>query len=399
MKPLWKMLFTLLVGLGAFGSADAAQFKVVYAFKGGSDGAWPNGVILDHGVLYGTTSRGGNTDCYKHKGCGTAFKITPDGTKTTLALFGPERMDGKNPFAPLTLARDGNFFGTTDAGGKHNRGSIFELTPSGTVTIVHSFNWNSDGAYPQHAALLADRKGNLYGVDPNGPNGAVYKIDADGSETVLHQFSGGADGAAPYGTPLRDPKSGDLYGTTLLGGYICGNTPYGSCGLLFKIAGNGSYSVLHFFDYSGLGPYGGLVADDDGNLYGTTLYGGGSNSCPYSSGCGSVFKLAPDGTFSILYTFTGGAESYPGSGLIRDSNGNLYGTTIGYDFTAGSVFEVSPQGVETTLHVFTYTDGANPSSDLVFDNRGHIYGATSNGGYMKGVCSRGGCGVIFEITP
>lgn len=397
MARIQTMLCAVLIAIVAFGPAGAAQFKVIYTFKGGSDGASPYGVILDHRVLYGTTYLGGDTGCYKHLGCGTAFKLTPDGTKTTLALFGPQRRNGKSPRAPLTRSDDGNFFGTTDFGGKHNRGAVFELTPDGTVTIVHSFTWGLDGASPQQAALLADRKGNLYGTDPSGPYGAVFKIKADGSETVLHLFGDRADGAIPYGTLLRD-KSGNLFGTASFGGTNCENIS--GCGVIFKVASDGTYSVLYSFDYNAYEPWGGLVADDNGNLYGTTSKGGDPNYCTNTFGCGTVFKFAADGTFSILYAFhDDGDGAFPYSGLIRDADGNLYGTTNGeiMDDTFqlyGSVFEVSPQGVETTLHSFQGgTDGSNPTTDLVSDGRGHLYGA-ADGGDKK--CQ---CGVIFEITP
>ena len=280
--------------------------------------------------------------------------------------------------------------------------------------------------------MIADKAGNLYGTTPVGGGtdtcgplkdqqsagcGIVFKIAARGGESVLHAFTGGSDGASP-GAGLTADGAGNLYGTTLAGGGTdnCGLGPYG-CGVVFKIAANGTESVLHVFvgkAKDGAYPSAALIADQQGNFYGTTAGGGSTDNCGAqkkgfrAAGCGTVFKLAPDGTESILHVFTGGTDgAYPFGGVIADSTGNLYGTTAGGGGTAncglgpygcGIVFKLAPDGTETVLHVFTgkTKDGGYPTAGLIMDKNGNLYGTT----YEGGIASCGnhvGCGTVFRL--
>jgi uncharacterized repeat protein (TIGR03803 family) len=188
----------------------------------------------------------------------------------------------------------------------------------------------------------------------------VFKLSPNGTETVLHTFTGGSDGANPNGALIAD-TAGNLYGNTTYGGDGGSCSHFGGCGVVFKLSPDGTETVLHTFTggSDGANPIAGLIADRAGNLYGTTFFGGGRGSC--YRGCGVVFKLSPDGAETVLHTFTGGSDgSSPEAPLIADSAGNLYGTTdygggicSGPFAGCGVVFKLSPDGVETVLHTFT----------------------------------------------
>jgi uncharacterized repeat protein (TIGR03803 family) len=227
----------------------------------------------------------------------------------------------------------GNLYGTTESGGASGAGVVFKLNKTGE-TVLYSFTGGADGWSPV-AGLIRDSAGNLYGTTFGGGarfgesgSGVVFKLDTTGTETVLYSFTGGADGGSPAAGLIRD-SAGNLYGTTELGGVS-------GAGVVFKLDTTGTETVLHSFTGpGGENPYAGLIADSAGNLYGTT-YGGGA------SGSGVVFKLDTTGTETVLYSFTGGADGgSPVAGLIRDSAGNLYGTTYeGGTSDAGVVFKL-----------------------------------------------------------
>jgi uncharacterized repeat protein (TIGR03803 family) len=196
---------------------------------------------------------------------------------------------------------------------------------------------------------------------------------ARGSETVLYSFTGGNDGAYPYARLLAD-NAGNLYGTTESGGGATDCEEEGGCGTVFKLAPDGTETVLYSFCNQtncadGANPDAGLIADAQGNFYGTTYDGGSGSDCQaYSSSCGTVFKLAPDGTETVLYSFKGGNDgSEPVAGLIIEKKGNLYGTTLnGGAQGVGTIFELASDGTETVLHTFTGApDGANPAGGLI----------------------------------
>ena len=232
---------------------------------------------------------------------------------------------------------------------------------------------------------------------------------------MLHAFQGGSDGATPVSGLIADPN-GNLYGTTLDGGTGSNcEAKRSGCGTVYKVAPNGTETVLYSFKAGSDGdaPYGGVVLDKAGNLYGTTFYGGTTRDVPHRScgnhGCGVVFKLTPDGTETILHAFrveSGGR--YPNAGLIADASGNLYGETmhganyngsICVEFGCGTVFEIKPDGTETTLYAFQGgTDGADPYGGVTADAAGNLYGVTRLGG-MPGCFGPDGCGAVYKVTP
>jgi uncharacterized repeat protein (TIGR03803 family) len=312
--------------------------SVVYAFTGSPDGANPvAGLIFDQaGNLYGTTAFGGDLSCGEPGlGCGTVFKVDQTGILTVLHTFSGGA-DGVSPYAGLIRDTAGNLYGTTYLGGRRNSGTVFELDKDGNETVLHSFisgGGGGSGYYPQ-AGLIRDAAGNLYGTtNVGGPSfyGTVFKLRRDGNITVLHSFSSGEDGGAPYAGLIGD-AAGNLYGTTYIGGVS-------GLGTVFKLDKDGNETVLQSFagGADGSSPYTGLIRDPAGNLYGTTVYGGTSNR-------GTVFKLDKDGNETVLHSFSFATDGgYPYGGLIRDSAGHLYGTTTyGGAFDSGTAFELIP---------------------------------------------------------
>ena len=276
-------------------------------------------------------------------------------------------------------------------------------------SVLHSFT-ASEGTDPS-AGLVMDSAGNLYGTTRVGGSssyGTVFKLDTSGTLTVLHDFSGGSDGSDPFADLLMD-SSGNLYGTTLYGG----SALYGIVFELVYNSSNSSYTerVLHSFGPIGTGggvyPNGGLIMDSSGNLYGTTSAGG-------PLGCGVVFELSPPATSGgswteqTLYEFTGGTSDgkSPNGGLIMDSSGNLYGTTVIGGPANGTVFEVSPPATsggswtENVLYSFkgVPSDGNFPVAGLIMDSSGNLYGTTRDGGASP-TCVNAGCGTVFELSP
>ncbi|MBZ5703745.1 MAG: hypothetical protein LAN63_00155 [Acidobacteriia bacterium] len=392
-------------------SARAQTFTVLYSFTAtAGDGALPTSVILDAaGNLYGTTNSGGSDfkDC--PDGCGTVFKLDTTGTETILYSFGT-RKGGADPFAGVIRDGAGNLYGTTESGGAANEGAVYKLDTAGTLTQLHSFHRSRDGVGPS-ASLIRDAAGNLYGTTFSGGNsthcfgggcGTVFKLDPTGKETILHSF-GGADGVNPDAALLRD-ADGNLYGSTVHGGNpACTISGNHGCGVIFKVAPTGPDTVLYSFtgEPDGQYPVTSLIRDAAGNLYGTTTAGGASGACLTSQGCGTVFELDPSGKETVLYSFTGtpdGASPY--GGLIRDREGNFYGTTRGGGaYGYGTVFKLDTAGRETVLYSFAGgTDGAYPNSTLVRDAAGNLYGTTNFGGDLS--CLGGwSCGAVFKITP
>ena len=391
------------------GSGHGVVFKldttgketVLYSFTGYSDGGSPFASLVGDasGNLYGTTAFGGtNLDCaYKNgAGCGVVFKVDTTGKETALYSF-DGGSDGTSPYASLVRDAKGNLYGTTPFGGSaySSNGTVFRLDTTGREKVLHSFTGaTTDGAGPV-AALVRDPSGNLYGttlgggIDGNGycqqdgnGCGTVFKIDSRGKETVLYYFcsvSACADGGNPYGGLVRD-AGGNLYGTTYSGGLYLQGT-------VFKLDSSGKETVLHnFTGYSdGAQPTAGLIWDNAGNLYGTT-YSGGGTECG-GSGCGTVFKMSSTGKEKVLHSFTD-ADGPPYAGLLRDKLGNLYGTTVSY-ISAGTVFTLNTSGKLTTLHVFSGSDGQSPMGNLVRDEAGNLYGTARFGG--------SGCGTVFKL--
>jgi uncharacterized repeat protein (TIGR03803 family) len=360
----------------------AGQLTVLYSFTGGSDGSGPNaGVIRDTaGNLYGTTVNGG---AY---GAGVVYKLTSAGQLTVLYSFtgGP---DGANPYAGVIQDSAGNLYGTTAYGGTafRNAGSgvVYELNTAGQQTVLHTFTGGTDGASP-YAGLTRDASGNVYGTTYFGGAanaGVVYEVNTSNDETVLYAFTGLTDGANPNASLFLD-SSGRLYGTTFAGGAA-------GLGVVYKLSTAGAETVLHSFmgGTDGANPNAGLVRDSAGNFYGTTIYGG-------ASGAGVLYKLTPAGRETVPYTFTGGTDGMgPYAGLVGDPSGNLYGTAAyGGAAGLGVVFELSPAGDQTVLYGFPRTlGGYGPNSGVSIDSSGNLYGTTPLGGAS-------GAGVVYEIS-
>ena len=314
------------------------------------------------------------------------------------------RSDG-TPQGSLILDGAGNLYGTTWNGGPDAEGTVFELTPNGdgtwTQNVLHSFV-GTDGAYPNDA-LVFDKTGNLYGTASQATTkhaGAVFKLTPNGDGTwnysVLYTFcslSNCKDGGMPYAGLVFD-QMGNLYGTT--SGGVGGGVVYR---LAPKTDGTWIESVLHTFCAycrDGDGSFAGLIFDKEGNLYGTTFYGGATSS-------GVVFKLTPnaDGTWKekVLHSFSGTTDGAgPRAGLILDPAGSLYGTTSysADSSNAGTAFSLTPNTAggwkEKVLHQFTGdNDGGHPFGDLTFDAAGNLYGTCSSGGDLS-------VGVVFKLT-
>jgi uncharacterized repeat protein (TIGR03803 family) len=330
---------------GAFGAGvvfkldPAGEETVLHSFTGGADGGFPqySNLILDQlGDLYGTTTNGGSTACFF--GCGVVFKLSAIGEETVLHSF-TGGVDGADPFAGLVRDAAGIFYGSTESGTATGAGVVFRLTPAGNLDVLHSFSGGLDGGN-LFGSLILDRSGNLYGASPIGGTshfGLIFKLSPAGKETALYNFTGGNDGTGPIGPLVRD-ASGNLFGITESGGAS-------GQGVVFKLDPSGKETVLYTFTGGADGgvPTAGLTRDASGNLYGTTLVGG-------TFGVGVVFKVSPTGTETVLYTFTGGADGgFPfGAVLLRDSSGNLYGTTgeggsTACPFGCGVVFKLTPQ--------------------------------------------------------
>jgi uncharacterized repeat protein (TIGR03803 family) len=397
----------------------------LYAFTGNADGAVPyGGVVLDPaGNVYGTTTNGGDfggENCGT-AGCGVVFKIDPRGHESLLHSFTGPSADGANPTEGVTRDSAGRLYGLTTF-----FLSLYELQPSATFCAEVPCPWNESLLYNSEIGQLVGYPtgipvldaGNVYATSNTGGSGTncnicgfVFKVDPQGVETVIYNFQGGSDGAIPTGPLLL--LDGSLYGTTVTGGGA-GGCENGGCGTVYKIDANGNESVLYSFTggNDGLTPYSGVIADEQGNLYGTTPVGG-QHSSTCNDGCGVVFELSPNQngwTESLLYSFQGGADgANPYGGLLRDSQGNFYGTTSSggvsqYGPYIGTVYKLDSAGNKTTLWNFTGgTDGDEPEwGSLVMDQQGNLYGTTSFGGDLSATnpaCMEIGCGVVFKLTP
>jgi uncharacterized repeat protein (TIGR03803 family) len=398
-------------------SPAAACFSSLQAFTvlasfNGTDGLVPYAGLVQatNGDLYGTTYYGGaNNNCAPFDGCGTVFKITPSGTLTTLYSFCSKSgcPDGSEPSAGLVQATNGDLYGTTNYGGAncapYGCGTVFKITPSGTLTTLYSFcskTGCTDG-YNPYAGLVQASNGDLYGTTLYGAGtygygGTVFKITPSGTLTTLYSFcskSGCTDGSEPY-AGLVKAANGDLYGTTFNGGA-------NSEGTVFKITPSGTLTTLYSFCSQsgctdGNRPVAGLVQATNGDLYGTT----NSDGAEYTGG--TVFKITPSGTLTTLYSFCSQSQCPDGQGpggLVQATDGNLYGTTLsGGAYSVGTVFEITPSGALTTLYSFCYqtncTDGEDPNG-LVQATNGDLYGTTEGTVFSLYV----GLGPFVETLP
>ena len=314
--------------------------------------------------------------------------------------------DGSSPNGDLLRDSAGNFYGTTQFGGSSNRGIVFELDAKGNETVLYTFTGGTDGGIPI-GRVMRDSAGNLYGItslggDPTCSCGTVYKLTKSGTLKVLHSFKGGKDGAQNEAQPELGlvMVSGELYGPASFGG-VSGCDGNLGCGVLFKVTQSGKETVLHRFTGQAEGAFPqDLISDQAGNIYGAT---GGS----YMQGnAGTLFKLDTTGKLTTLYTFPGGAHGYsPRWRLLRNANGVFYGVTQFGGNTSncavasagcGVVFAVDAAGKEQVLHTFGKTRGGEEPSGGLLDVAGNFYGATFYGGTVNSNC-KFGCGVVYVV--
>jgi uncharacterized repeat protein (TIGR03803 family) len=401
--------------------AHAQTFTVLHTFRGApNDGEGPLGIVIrdSAGDLYGTTGSGGTGKFGSGGTCGTGFMLNKVGKEVAHLDF--KLAQGCAPMAGLLRDAEGNFFGTTVLGGNTNCfeygcGTVYKVSKTGKGVVLHKFTGSPDGEEPE-ALLVEDSSGNLYGTTFLGGTfenaGTVFELDSEGNETILYNFCSEpncADGYSPYAGVIRDP-AGNLYGAAAGGG---GH----NAGVVYELDPNGKETVLYSFTglSDGSDPFSVLVFDPQGNLYGTTQHGGNLACGGVDGGCGVVFELSPqpDGSWkeTTLYTFcslpncTDGQDPLNGP-LLRDTAGNLYGTTYFGGKTSGFcksgcgvVFKLDTTGKETILHTFTGgSDGANPWAGLTIDSKGNLYGTTVAGG-DDSCFAPDGCGVVFQITP
>jgi uncharacterized repeat protein (TIGR03803 family) len=313
--------------------------------------------------------------------------------------------DGGVPSAGVVLDRSGNAYSTTQYGGDltcnsgHGCGTVFKLDPTGKETVVHAFQGaTTDGSIPM-GDLLLDNKGNLYGTtyfgggspNCNGGCGTVFKLTPKGkkwAETVLYSFTSDPDGAHPSAGLVMD-SDGNLYGTTQYGG-ASGE------GTVFKLDTARNETILYSFQNNGVDgevPLCTLLRDRSGNLYGTTYFGGSSTNC--AGGCGTVFKLGSADNETILYNFTGGSDgNNPPAGLVRDKSGLMYGTAGPSPYFSGTVFKLDQNGTFSVVYDFGSGrphDGGQPNARLLRGRSGNLYGTTAIGGYSD-------IGTVFKIN-
>jgi uncharacterized repeat protein (TIGR03803 family) len=323
-----------------FSITSNGTLTTIYTFGSQTnDGVNPySGVVLARdGSLYGTTYNGGTI------GHGTVYNVTLNGVKSTIYNFCQlaSCKDGAAPYGPLIQGSDGNFYGTTRAGGGPNKGTVFKITPGGVLTTLYSFchiTNCTDGKEPDGGVAQAN-DGNFYGTTPVGGTynqGTIFKITPTGTLTTLHSFCNCGDGSEPNG-PLIQATDGNLYGTTFQGG----NNP----GTIFNITLAGTLTTLHTFNTTdGVQPNAGLLQDTDGNLYGTTTIGGSSTDC--SGGCGTLFRLSVG-----LSPFV---QPLPPFGKVGTSvfilGNSLKGTTrVSFNGTAAKFTVMSPTDIKATV--------------------------------------------------
>ena len=348
---------------------SSGVLTTLYSFTGGNDGLIPAAALVQggDGNFYGTTLGGGTNRQ------GTVFRISPQGTLTGLYSFSGGD-DGASPLAGVTPGNDGSFYGTTENGGVNHNGSVFRITPNGNLTTLYSFT-ASDGASPS-AALVQGSDGSFYGTTQTGGtngDGTVFRISPTGELTSLHSFAG-SDGAIPYAA-LVQGSDGNFYGTTFEG--TTNGEPFGT---VFRISATGTFTILYSFDSNdGSYPQGALVQGSDGTFYGTTDEGG-------TNGWGTVFSITTNGALTTLYSFRGvGDGSFPMGAVAQGSDGNFYGTTSG-DGTnyQSTVFSITTNGALTIVYTFTGAeDGTGPRASLVQASDGNFYGTTEYGGTNK----------------
>ncbi len=381
-----KRILVFGLWLAAAGNLMAAATLTTLHTFTGVDGSAPEAGLVrgTNGNFYGTTVNGGTSaNCID--GCGTVFEISPSGAFTSLHSF--TNFDGEAPRGALVQGSDGNLYGTTFAGGvpgPGGGGTVFRITASGVLTTIHSSAIDSGCGVGPESVLLEGSDGNFYGTTYF----TMYRITTNGVCTELNVMLGGGKAGLVFGT------NGNLYGTTQ-GGGTSTNCSFG-CGSVIMITPNGVLTRLHSFDRSdGQEPLGELVLGDDGNFYGTTS-GSPLGALNCANGCGTVFRISPDGVFTNLHTFASPEGKLPLAGLVQGSDGNFYGTcSRGGQFAFGTAFQITTNGVLTRLVSFggAIGVGAYPVAPLLQGSDGAFYGTTQVGG-----SGTNAVGTVFKLT-
>ena len=369
--------FVLLVTILATALVHAQTYTVLYNL-GSNPGDPVNPPAISvfaqgrDGNLYSTTQRGGANDE------GAIFQLTPSGTMRVLHSF--DQATGRLPLAGLTLGSDGNLYGTTISGGVFNNGVVFKISTTGNYTVMHDMDANNGDGFDSEAPPVQGRDGNYYGtVKQTGIGfGAIYKMTPSGSFTTIHTFSSNLDGSGP--TALVLGTDGNFYGTAHFGGA-------NDKGTFFKVTPQGTFTVLHSFTGTdGTEPYGPIIQASDGNFYGTTFTGGQYNG-------GVVYKVTSAGVLTDLYQFGSAIEFglFPVAGLVQATNGKLYGSTEAWGTAFGTLYQITPTGVLTVVFDFDLTNGAVPEVSMIQHTNGALFGDTGGGGSVNG-------GVLYKFS-
>jgi uncharacterized repeat protein (TIGR03803 family) len=392
--------------------AQAQTFTTLYSFCsqtncGDGDGVSAPLVQGTDGNIYGETEVGGasvgNSSCGS-LGCGTIFRITPQGKFSTIYSFclSSTCTDGAGPGGGLVLATDGNLYGVTAGGGANNFGTVFKITSASKLTTLHSFD-NTDGWVARGTGLIQASNGNFYGTTLGGGvngDGTVFEITASGTFTSLYSFPDDSQCSGSlciYPNGLTQGVDGNIYGTTVYGGVTDNCNSASTSGKFFQLTPAGTLTTLHIFcRLTGFYPNSPLVQAANGDFYSTTAGGGVS----LSADGGTVYEMTPSGSITSLYSFclqTGCPDGKAPNGLTLGTDGNFYGTTGFADSEhKGTIFEITPAGQLTTLHTFTATDGnflggSDPAGPMLLHTNGTLYGVTSFGG-------KKGNGSIFSFS-
>ena len=352
--------------------ASTQTVKEVFGFSSAHSSPTPGQVTPTQGrdgSLYGTTSGLGDvvTD-------GTVFRATAAGKERPLHTF--SGTDGAFPLAGLTLATDGNLYGTTANGGGPGLGVLFKVSPGGVYTVLYEFTGGGDGAYPV-APPIEGWDGNFYGTTGPGSDnaGTIYKYTPSGIFTTIFSFNIDNSQGTQVESPLLQATDGSLYGIANVGGT-------NNCGAIFKVSRSGTLLYNYSFPCGtgGSSPFGQLIQASDGNFYGTTQLGGtGCNS----NGCGTVFRVTKSGSVSVLYRFIGGRNdgAEPAAGLVEGTDGNLYGSTFqAGSQNSGTLYQITTTGAEKLLYSFPERVGEHPSATLLQHTNGKFYGTAEGGG-------------------
>lgn len=377
---MWPFLFrgavAAVIAAMSGGVALAQSIDIVASLDPGVASA-PYGALVEapDGSFLATTSQGGSANA------GAVVQVRRDGTIAVLYAF-TGGADGAYPYAGLTQAADGSYYGTTAQGGDSNAGTVFQITSAGAFTRIYSFTGGDDGGYPS-GALIQTSDGSLYGTTSGGGSlgaGTVFRLAADGTFTTVYAFTGASEGGYPAAGVVQ-AGDGNLYGTTTQGGD-------GSNGTVYQLTSAGALVVLHAFtgNDDGSYPYAGVIQGRDGSFYGTTLQGG-------LSGLGTVYRVSVDGTFTVLHTFTGADDgAYPYAGVTESGDGTFFGAALEGGSGSGTIFNVTSSGVFASIYSFSGgADGAYPVASLILASDGELFGTTEAGGNLGG-------GTVFGLT-